>query len=169
MRFHLRTPPSQTSVPLEYAKLALSYLRAAEHLAMAMTKEEVAQNYYQGQSVLLLAHHSVELFLKSFILQLDPTRKLKTHSLQRLMCMLKELNPSLAFDPQFKVKALVPYPALVVKAEKDSEAFHELLRYPTNKDGQPWPGLRGFSMDTCNRLLKQIHDDCARVCGILFP
>jgi HEPN domain-containing protein len=169
MRFHLRTPASQTTVPLEYAKLALSYLRAAEHIALAMTKGEVTQNYYQGQAVLLLAHHSVELFLKGFIFQLDPTRKVKTHSLQRLMRMLKELDPSLAFDPPFKVEALVPYPALVVKAEKDSESFHELLRYPTNKDGQPWPGLRGFSMDSCNRLLKQIHDDCARVCDVLFP
>ena len=135
---------------------------------MAMTKGEVTQNYYQGQSVLLLAHHAVELFLKSFILQLDPTRKLRTHSIQKLMQTLKEIEPSLAFNPPFKVEALVPYPALVVQAEKRSEAFHELLRYPTDNVGHPWPGLRGFSMDTCNKLLKQIHDDCERVCGVLF-
>jgi hypothetical protein len=169
MRVHFRASSSQTNVPLEYAKLGLSYLRAAEHLALAMTKEEVPQNYYQGQAVLLLAHHSVELFLKGFVLKLDPTRKLRTHSLQRLMRTLKELDPTLAFDPPFKVEALVPYPALVVKAEKDSEAFHELLRYPTDNDGLPWPGVRGFSMDSCNRLLKKIRDDCERVSGVLFP
>ena len=169
MQFHFRPPISQSSVPLEYVKFALSYLRAAEHLALAMTKGEIAQNYYQGQTVLLLAHHAVELFLKGFILQLAPTRKLRTHSLQTLMRTFKEIDPSLAFDPPFKVEALVPYPVLVAKAEKDSESFHELLRYPTGKNGQPWPGMRGFSMETCNRLLKQIHSDCERVCGELFP
>jgi HEPN domain-containing protein len=134
-----------------------------------MSKGEVPVNYYQGQTVLLLAHHSVELFLKGFILKLDPNRKVRTHSLQRLMRTLKELDPSLAFDPPFKMEALVPYPALVVKADKASEAFHEVLRYPTDRDGQPWPGVRGFSLDGCIRLLQKVHSDCERVCGSLFP
>jgi len=153
---------------MEYAKLALSYLRAAEHLAMAMTKGEVEQNYYQGQSVLLLAHHSAELFLKAFILQLDPTRKLRTHSLQKLTRILNEMDPTLDFAPPFKVEALVPYPPSVVRAERRSETFHELLRYPTDNAGQPWPGLRGFSLETCNRLLRRLRDDCERVCGVVF-
>jgi hypothetical protein len=153
---------------MEYAKLALSYLQAAECVAQAMGEGRVEENYYQGQTVLLLAHHAVELFLKGFILKLDPYQKIKGHSLQNLMRVLKKLDSSLAFDPPFKVEALVPYPDLVVKADKDSESFHELLRYPTNKEGLQWPGLRGFSMESCNRLLKQIRDDCSRVADVLF-
>jgi HEPN domain-containing protein len=169
MKFHYRASQSETSIPLEYAKSALSYLRSAEHLAAAMVKGEVPVNYYQGQTVLLLAHHSVELFLKGFILKLDPSKKVRTHSLQGLMRTLRELNPAVAFDPPFKIEALVPYPALVVKANKDAEAFHEVLRYPTDREGQPWPGVRGFSMETCTKLLQNIRDDCERACDVLFP
>ena len=145
---------------MEFMKLALSHLEAAERLTSLMSERRWTSNYYRGQSVLLLAFHSVELFLKGFILKLAPNTNVNGHSLAKLVKTLKRLAPDIEFDPPFKVEALVPYPELVRRAEQREKRFHEVIRYPIDRDGKPWPGDRGFSASSCKRLLARIRTDC---------
>ena len=80
-----------------------------------------------------------------------------------LVKTLRRLAPGIEFDPPFKVGPLVPYPEHVRRAEKDEKRFHEVLRYPIDKSGKPWPGTRGFSVSSCKRLLAGVRSDCERV------
>ena len=148
---------------MEFMKLALSHLEAAEQLTSLMSERKWLANYYRGQSVLLLTFHCVELFLKGFILKLAPSTKVEGHSLAKLVKTLKRLAPDIEFDPPFKIESLVPYPELVRKAEADEKRFHEVLRYPIDRNGKPWPGTRGFSASSCKRLLEGVRTDCERV------
>jgi hypothetical protein len=165
---HLRGEVKQGDVPMEFMKLALSHLQAAEQLNRLMSERHWPSNYYRGQAVLLLVFHSTELFLKGFILKLDPNAKVGGHSLAKLAKTLKRLAPDVEFDPPFKVEALVPYPELVRRAEKDEARFHEVLRYPIDSNGKPWPGVRGFSASSCKRLLAKVQADCERVYVHIF-
>lgn len=160
---HLHGEVKQGDVPLEFIRLALSHLQAAEQLNGLMSERRWPSNYYRGQAVLLLTFHSVELFLKGFILKLDPTAKVGGHSLSKLTKTLRSLAPDVEFDPPFKVEALVAYPELVRRAAKDEARFHEVLRYPIDSNGKPWPGVRGFSVSSCTRLLARVKADCERV------
>ena len=168
MDVYLRGEVKEGDVPMEFMKLALSHLEAAEQLTSLMSKQAWPSNYYRGQSALLLIFHSVELFLKGFILKLAPSTKVEGHSLQKLVRTLKDLAPDIEFDPPFKVEALVPYPELVRLAEKKEKQFHQILRYPIDKDGKPWPGVRGFSTSSCERLLAQVRSDYERVYNRVF-
>lgn len=165
---HLHNEVKDSDVPMEFMKLALSHLEAAEQLNSLISDRRWPSNYYRGQAVLLLTFHSVELFLKGFILKLDPSKKIGGHSLAQLTKMLKELAPDVEFDPPFKVEALVPYPKLVRRAEEEEKKFHEILRYPIDKNGKPWKGVRGFSASSCRRLLARVRVDCERVYDQVF-
>ena len=153
---------------MEFMKLALCHLEAAERLNSLMSKKSWPANYYRGQSVLLLTFHSVELFLKGFILKLAPATKVEGHSLANLVEKLKVLAPDIKFDPPFKVEALVPYPESVRRAKQQEKRFHEVLRYPIDKNGKPWPGTRGFSTPSCTRLLARVRSDCERLYARVF-
>ena len=163
MNIHLRREVLESDIPEEFIKLALSHLEAAEKLTSLMSKGAWKSNYYRGQSVLLLTFHAVELFLKGFVLKLAPGTKVKGHSLAKLAAKLKALDPGIDFDPPFKVEALVPYPEAVRLSEAKEKKFHEVLRYPIDEDGKPWPGVRGFSAASCQRLLKRVRAECEQV------
>jgi hypothetical protein len=165
---HLRGEVNQSDVPMEFIKLALSHLQAAEQLNLLMSERHWPSNYYRGQAVLLLVFHATELFLKGFILKLDPNSKVSGHSLAKLTKTLKRLAPEVEFDPPFKVEALAPYPERVRQAEKNEARFHEVLRYPIDSNGIPWPGVRGFSASSCKRFLARVQADCERVYVHIF-
>ena len=163
MTIHLRREVPEVDVPGEFMKLALSHLEAAEKLNSLVSRRAWASNYYRGQVVLLLAFHSVELFLKGCILRLSPGTKIEGHSLAGLTKKLKTLAPDIEFAPPFTVDALPPYPELVRRAEKQERQFHEVLRYPIDKTGRPWPGVRGFSASSCQLMLARVRTDCERL------
>lgn len=163
MTIHLRREVSDRDVPMEFMKLALSHLEAAEKLTSLMSEKAWPSNYYRGQAVLWLTFHAVELFLKGFILKLAPGTKVDGHSLAGLTKKLKALASDIEFDPPFKVQALPRYPLLIRDAEAKEKKFHEVLRYPIDTKGKPWPGVRGFSASSCNRMLERVRADCERL------
>jgi hypothetical protein len=76
---------------MEFMKLALSHLEAAERLNSLMSERLWPSNYYRGQSVLLLTFHSVELIIKGFLLKLAPDTKVEGHSLAKLVKTLARI------------------------------------------------------------------------------
>jgi len=168
MAVFLRSQYARGSVPEEYVKLALSHLESAQELVRNMLAGTWPPNFYRGESVTLLAFHATELFLKAFILKVAPEERVTTHSLRELTDTLKRLAPNLNFDPPFSVTPLVPYPELVRQAQREERRLHEHIRYPTDRDGEPWPGVRGFEPESAGRLLSRIRTDCERIYIALF-
>ena len=146
-------------IPIEYMKQALSHLEAAESLNTLMCEGTWPANFYRGRAVLWLAFHAVELFLKGCLLKLDPNAKVGGHSLANLTKKLKKLAPDVTFDPPFSNEPLPPYPGLVEKAEREERRIHEVLRYPTDTEGKPWPGAHGFSAPLFKGTLAAIRKD----------
>ena len=168
MDIYLRGEIKNGDVPMEFMKLALSHLQAAEQLTSLMSDRKWSSNYYRGQVVSLLIFHSTELFLKGFILKLAPKEKVNGHSLASLGKKLNHLAPDIQFDPPFNVDALVPYPELVRQAAEREKRFHQVFRYPIDTNGEPWPGVRGFSVPSCRRLLEAVRRDCERAYEQIF-
>jgi hypothetical protein len=168
MAMHIRKEVPAGDVPVEFMKQALADLEAAETLNTLMCGAAWASNYYRGQAVLWLTFHAVELFLKGCILKLSPTAKVNGHSLAALTMKLRKLAPKTNFDPPFGVEALPPYPELTKAAEEQERKIHEVLRYPIDTQGKPWPGVRGFSAPSFRRTLAQVRKDCERLYEQVF-
>lgn len=156
---HILGEVQAEDVPIEFMKQALSHLEAAERLNALMCEGDWPANFYRGRAVLWLAFHAVELFLKGCILKLDPSTKVGGHSLATLAKKLKKLAPDVTFDPPFGNEPLPPYPGLVAKAERNEKRIHEVLRYPTDNEGKPWPGAHGFSAPLFESTLAKIRKD----------
>lgn len=155
-------------VPLEFVRHALGYLEAAEKLNADITNGHWPGSYYRGQPVLWLAFHASELFLKAFILKLDPQANPNGHSLVELLGQLKGLLPHAQFNPLFVVEAMPPYPELVEEAKKKNRVFHAVLRYPTDKRGEPWPGARGYSPGLFETGLARLRTEAETIYQQLF-
>lgn len=168
MSIHVRREVSVKEVPAEFMQSALAYLDGAEKLNTLMCEDEWKSNFYRGQVALWLTFHGVELFLKGCILKLDPKAKVAGHSLAVLTKKLRTLAPAIEFDPPFKVEALPPYPELVKDAEEKEKKTHEVLRYPVDLEGEPWPGVHGFSAPLFRNTVSRIRLDCERVYTQLF-
>lgn len=165
---HIQQEVTDSDVPMEFVKQARAYLEAAEKLNTLMCDGAWASNYYRGRVVLWLAFHAVELYLKGFILKLDPRASVNGHSLAVLTAKLKTLAPRTEFDPPFGIEALPPDPELVQQVEKDEKKIHEMLRYPIDTEGKPWPGVQGFSASMFHNTLALTHTDCERLYVRLF-
>jgi hypothetical protein len=165
---HIRWEVAEGDVPMEFMKQALSHLDCAEKLNLLMCEGAWTSNYYRGQAVLWLTFHAVELFLKGFILKLDPTANVNGHSLAVLATKLETLAPGTKFEPPFGSEAVPPYPGLMKEAEKAEKKIHEMLRYPIDTEGKPWPGVRGFSALTFQGMLARTRADCENLYVRLF-
>lgn len=165
---HIQQEVAEGDVPMEFVKQARSHLEAAEKLDALMCEGAWASSYYRGQAVLWLAFHAVELFLKGFILKLEPSESVNGHSLGALAKKLKALAPGTEFDPPFGIVALPRDPALVQEAKKGEKKIHEMLRYPIDTEGKPWPGVRGFSAPTFQDTLARTRADCETIYVQLF-
>lgn len=157
-----------SEVPMEFVKQARAHLEAAEKLNTLMCDGVWASNYYRGQAVLWLTFHAVELYLKGFILKVDPKASVNGHSLAVLTAKLKTLAPETKFDPPFGIEALPPDPQLVQQAEKSEKKIHEMLRYPIDTEGKPWPGVRVFSDSAFKNTLAITKNNCERLYVKLF-
>ncbi len=164
---HIQQEVAEGDVPIEFVKQALSHLEAAEKLNALMCDGAWTSNYYRGQAVLWLTFHAIELFLKGFILKLEPGASVNGHSLAVLTAKLKTLVPNMQFDPPFGIELPLDL-KLVKQAEKDEKRIHEMLRYPIDTEGKPWPGVRNFSAQTFQDTLARTRTDCERLNDQLF-
>lgn len=165
---HIQQEVTDSDVPIKFVKQARAHLEAAKKLNTLMCDGAWASNYYRGQAVLWLAFHAVELYLKGFILKLDPRTSVNGHSLAVLTAKLKSLAPKTQFDPTFGIEALPPDPERVKQVEKSEKKIHEMLRYPIDTEGKPWPGVRSFSASMIQNELTLIHTECERLYVQLF-
>jgi len=163
---YIRHEMTGADLPMEFMRLAIAHLDAAHRLTALMSNGSWRPDYYRGQVVLWLTFQAIELTLKACILELKPGTNVRTHSLDELTEKVKRLAPHMELGPFFRVKGTSPHP-LTNEREK-ARKFHEVFRYPMDPDGQPWPGMRGFSMLRFRAALKDIRADCEQLFSRVF-
>ncbi len=155
------------SEPEKWFGLARAYLDASIHLCEGMISGIFPRTYPNGQVILGLAHHSIELFYKGVIHDATGQMPSSTHNLHTLEEKVKEVAPSVssAFASPFALEA---FPAGL-----DGEALKratgnerdQRFRYQHDKDGCNWSGVQGFMAETFLAELRY----CASQYAVLIP
>lgn len=165
---HLAPQYSDDEIPEHFRLLALTFLDAAETLCKQLSDGSWAPNYRKGQVCMWLAFHATELFLKGCIRSVSPSYSKNTHSLTELQLTFSSLFPAICFEPPFGSEPMPADPVLMEMALKSDATLHEQLRYPTNRSGSPWGGVRAFTPDLFLAELKELRANIERVSSIVF-
>jgi HEPN domain-containing protein len=147
-----------TDVPDELFRLSDAYLGAADNLNRQLNSGSWPSSYQRGQVVLFLALHAIELHLKGCLKTLQPSYK-AGHSIAKLVSDLRNLQPSIEFDPPFGSEPL----AIELEGETSQmnwdKVANQVFRYPMDREGAPWEALFAFSADIFQGSLDQLHCD----------
>lgn len=148
--------------------LALAYLDASERLCQDMSNGSWTPSFHRGQPILWLAFHATELFLKACIAPVAPRQIENPHSLGELLSAFSTKFPELPFEPPFGSEPMPADPVLMNMALKADATLHQQLRYPTDKKGQPWGGIRAFTPEHFLVDLERLRSDFSRIGAVVF-
>jgi hypothetical protein len=134
------------SEPEKWFALARAYLDASVHLCEGMISGAFPLTYSNGQVILGLAHHSVELFYKGVIHDVTGQMPNSTHNLHALENELKTVAPAIASA------FISPFSLENIPAGLDEEALKKAtgnerdqrFRYHHDRNGNSWSGVQGF-------------------------
>lgn len=153
-----------------FVELAESYRQAAMDFCHRMIEYREQQTWPNGCVVLLLAAHSVELFLKGAILSREPEASFPpNHRLDQLGEWYARLfpEPELQIDLPFQ-SDYSNIPEAEVDALRAAQPIPSILfRYPIQRDGTEWPGLQAFEAESFFEILDSLGSDFERVGGRL--
>lgn len=94
---------SHVKEPERFVLYAKAYLSSSQALCLEMVQNETKRSWQNAAVVLLLAVHSVELFLKGAILSRDPKAKVDHHRIPKLV----ERYQALFSEPESEIE--VPF------------------------------------------------------------
>jgi hypothetical protein len=154
--------------PDRLRSLAFAYLDASEQLCKEMVRGAWSPSFERGQPVLWLAFHATELFLKACLSPLAPKQFENPHSLTELLLAFSAKYPAIPFEPPFGCEPMPADPELMQLALKGDATLHQQLRYPTDKHGKPWGGVRGFTPPLFLRNLRALRQDFERIGALVF-
>jgi hypothetical protein len=172
----------QQPVHEQLLTFAGAYLDSAEKLCESLCFDLEHTNYAHGAVIMSLAFHSLELFFKGSILQLDPRARFggkSGHDLDALSKRYFKLYPKKEF--QFEVPfgreiaevvggmAAEELTALRVYVEEQNSRMPEdqRHRYPSDINGKTWEGLFGFVPNRFLVTLRELQHVYARVRPLL--
>lgn len=153
------------SVPERFSAYAWSYLRAASRITADIDANPSQYGFPDANVVLLLAAHSVELFLKGMILRRELTFDIVTHRLDELHSAFGRLYPEpecrweLPFGSEYVGFSEQEMLALA-KAEIPPSIRY---RYPTDNAKQVWKGAQAFTAETFLLTLTEMKVVYARI------
>ena len=148
--------------------LAIAYLDASEQLCQDMIGGSWTPSFDRGLPVLWLAFHATELFLKACIGPVALRQLENPHSLTELQLAFTARYPDLSFEPPFGCEPMPSDPVLMDMALKSDATLHQQLRYPTDKKGQPWGGIRAFTPALFLASLERLRSDFERIGSVVF-
>lgn len=142
-----------------------AYLSASEAVSLGMQKEDGARTWPNASVALMLAAHSLELFLKGAIFLSEPTANIGHHRIGDLYERYKALYPDskFAFDPPFRTE-YAGFSEVEVEALKQKQPAPSILyRYPVPRPGEEWGGVLAFEPDGFLLVLTQLRCDYGRI------
>lgn len=165
---HVAPEFSAAEAPERLRSLAIAYLDASEKLCQEMVDGAWPPSFERGQPVLWLAFHATELFLKACLSPLGPNQLNNPHSLTELLLAFGAKYPAIPFEPPFGCEPMPADPELMELALKGDAALHQQLRYPIDRRGQPWPGVRAFTPPLFLFSLQRLRQDFERISALVF-
>ena len=151
---------SHVSEPPRFMLYAKAYLDSSQALCREMLDDERKKTWPNASVVLLLAAHSLELFLKGAILSRDPRAKVAHHRIKNLVEHYQALftEPEYAIDVPFQTE----YPDIFdeeIEALKKQEPVPSLLfRYPIAQPGVEWMGIYALEPITFMDVLANLEE-----------
>lgn len=153
------------SEPRRYIKYACAYLDASMDVCRRMLEHGEKRTWPNACVVMLLAAHSVELFLKGAILSKSTGEALGHHRLadldERYRALFRETTHRI--EMPFRTEYLGMTDAEVDLLKKDEPVPSILFRYPVRKPGVEWEGIHGFEPDEFLTILDGLQKDYARI------
>jgi hypothetical protein len=144
-----------------------AYLQASRSVCLRMRENESENTWPNAAVAMMLAAHSVELFLKGAIVSRDPKALAKIHRIDQLAETYFGLFPEteFAFDIPFQGE----YPGFsedeIATLKKEEPTPSVLFRYPARSQGVEWQGVHGFEAQGFLELIAELQDAFARIGG----
>lgn len=156
---------SGLSVSRMYIEYADAYLTASGDMTARMLKPREKCTWPNACVAMLLAAHSLELFLKGIILTKSPSEALASHRLTDLEKRYQELfpEPTMHFELPFRTEYLGITDAEIEILKKDEVVPSILFRYPVRSPCVEWEGIHSFDPKQFLIILEQVEKDYARV------
>ncbi|MDA3877566.1 MAG: hypothetical protein PF483_10820, partial [Halothiobacillus sp.] len=131
-----------------------------------------SKDFVQGSTVIYLARHSVELFLKGALLKAR-VNVAKVHSLAHLADEYERAytNPNCSWDIPFRTQVIGgdgEEEKRIIKQHDRKMPGDQVHRYPADKHFQPWEGVSAFDADHFTITLNMIRGDFNRLAGIIY-
>lgn len=146
-----------------FYRSALAFLDAAEYLATSMRQQRFTEDVNHGAAAVWLAFHATELLCKACLSKLAPSSSVNGHSLGELLQRLQSLRSGFRFDVPFDVE-FAPATSGSTEARKNQDRIlHERFRYPIDKSGQAWAGVRAFSAEMFEGDLAGLRQEFTRI------
>jgi hypothetical protein len=142
----------------QFDAFADAYLESAGRLCKLLVRSTRKATYERGMVVLYLVHHSVELFLKAAILRISPKERFN-HDLEHIY------NRYMALYPANRFVFPIPFSTSIEGVSKENinaakalfRSRDQRLRYPRNKDGDPWLGVSAFEAESFLRQIDKLQ------------
>ncbi len=151
--------------PMRYIEYAKAYLQASTDMCLRMKDNVSNRTWPNACVVMMLAAHSVELFLKGAILVKEPKADFVHHRLEALEVSYRVAYPNseFRFDVPFKTEQLGMTETEIEALKKDYPLPSILFRYPVRKPGDEWEGFHGFDPQGFLCILDSLSEDYGRV------
>ena len=151
--------------PQRFVLYAHAYLNSALLSCERMAVDEAQRTWPNATVVLMLAAHSVELFLKGAILRRETNARVGDHRIDLLTEKYQLLYPEPAFE--FEVPFRTEYPSFsdaeIAALKKTQPVPSILFRYPVRKPGVEWQGVHAFEADGFLRILANLGSSYERI------
>ncbi|MGM0988800.1 MAG: hypothetical protein ACQEXI_17725 [Pseudomonadota bacterium] len=151
-----------------YLEFATAYLRASEDVCSRMASSASEKTWANASVALMLAAHSVELFLKGMLLS-KGIKNSWGHSIDSLYDTYRSTYPgdAFSFDCPFVTEYLGMSDEEINEAkEKSNNQASVVFRYPVNRPGVEWDGIHGFEPDGFLEELESLNSTYSRLEGL---
>jgi HEPN domain-containing protein len=150
---------SSLSEPKRYFENSIAYIQASLDICNSMISDKNRGTWPNANVALMLAAHSVELFLKGAILL--KSNKAWGHTLEELNSIYHDIytEKEYRFNCPFKTEYL-EIPEEKQKELKKKEPQQSILfRYPVKEPGVEWNGIFGFIPNEFIDILNDLNAD----------
>ena len=146
---------SGLSLDEKFFKYSIAYLDASISITTQVDNNLEMESWPHASVAVMLAVHSVELFLKSTILFREPKRKLQSHRLDDLKAIYDELYPEdkYVWELPFKTEYLGMSEEESAVLAKNEPIPSIQYRYPVDLKGEEWVDAAGFLPQEFLKLL----------------
>ncbi|MBP6078959.1 MAG: hypothetical protein KA505_09130 [Xanthomonadales bacterium] len=151
---------------------AEAYRQAAMDFCHRLIEHESQRTWPNANVVLLLAAHSVELFLKGAILSREPEYKFGPgHSLDELQAKYERVFTSAEF--RFEAVFMSDYPGI---SDQEANSLRAMapppsiqFRYPVSKNLSEWEGVHALEPETFFETLIFLGEEYERLAKQFCP